>query len=282
MAEEVIKAGNGAGAPHEPVKKAARKPRKKVEANTMDEAQAPEAVVAEAEKTAEATATKVKKAVAAAPEAVAEAAAHVEETVEEAKVPVTGINKIVKDAGAQVERLPGGKQVREAVTKMADQVGATEATQKAVRRVKDGVQQATDQVKQGAQDLEKNPLVVVAHKVLLAGIGAAVLAQEEIEDFVNRLIERGSIAEADGRRMAKDILDQRRKQMERASERAQEVATEVRSSVTEGPKKLADDLEQRIETVLAKMNIPTKEEVETLTSKITALTHKVDELKKTE
>ena len=52
--------------------------------------------------------------------------------------------------------------------------------------------------------------------------------------------------------------------------------------MTEGPKKIADDLEQRIEGVLARMNIPTKEEIETLTAKITALTHKVDELKKTE
>ncbi|MGE5602630.1 MAG: phasin family protein [Nitrososphaerales archaeon] len=281
MAEEVIKTGNGAGAPHEPVKKAARKLPKKVEESKMDETQAPE-VVAEVQKQAEATATEVKEAVAAAPEAAAEAVAQVQETVVEAKAPATGINKIVKDASAQVEKLPGSKQVREAVTKVADQVGNNETTQKAVRRVRDGVQQATDQVKQGAQDLEKNPLVVAAHKVLLAGIGAAALAQEEIEDFINRLIERGSIAEADGRRMAKDVLDQRRKQMERAGERAQEVATEMRSSMAEGPKKLADDLEQRIESVLARMNIPTKEEVETLTAKITALTHKVDELKKTE
>ena len=69
----------------------------------------------------------------------------------------------------------------------------------------------------------------------------------------------GTVVETNGRRMAKDILDQRRKQMERAGERAQEVATEMRSSMTEGPKKLADDLEQRIESVLARMNIPTKE-----------------------
>jgi poly(hydroxyalkanoate) granule-associated protein len=282
MAEEVIKAGNGASAPHVPVKKAARKPSKKVEENKMDETQAPEAVVAEVQKTTEATVADVQETVAAAPEAASEVVAQAQETVEETKAPATGINKIVKDASAQVERLPGSKQVREVVTKVADQVGSNETTQKAVRRVKDGVQQATDQVKQGAQDLEKNPLVVAAHKVLLAGIGAAALAQEEIEDFINRLVERGSIAEADGRRMAKDVLDQRRKQMERASERAQEVATEMRSSMAEGPKKIADDLEQRIESVLARMNIPTKEEVETLTAKITALTHKVDELKKTE
>jgi poly(hydroxyalkanoate) granule-associated protein len=277
MAEELVTAGNGAGTPHEPVKKAARKLPKKVEENKMAETQTPEAVVAEVEKATEATATGAQEVVAAASVAADEAVAKVEATVEP-----SGINKIVKDASAQVEKLPGSKHVREAVSKVADQVGSNETTQKAVRRVREGVQQASDQVKMGAQDLEKNPLVVAAHKVLLASIGAAALAQEEIEDFINRLVERGSIAEADGRRMAKDILDQRKKQMERAGERAQEVATEMRSSMAEGPKKIADDLEQRIEGVLARMNIPTKEEVETLTAKITALTHKVDELKKTE
>ena len=65
-------------------------------------------------------------------------------------------------------------------------------------------------------------------------------------------------------------------------ERAQEVADELTTNLTEGPKKIADDLEQRIEGVLTRMNIPTKEEIETLTSKITALTRKVDDLKKTE
>lgn len=279
MAEELTKTGNGVSAPEEPVKKAVRKTHKKVEENKMDETQAKD-VVAEVVQPVEPVVTEAK-------EAVAEQVTAVQEVVEEAKAPKNGvetpaIRKLVRDASAQVERLPGSKQVREAVTKVADQVGKDERTQKAVRRVRESVKEASDQVKQGAQDLEKNPLVVAAHKVLLASVGAAALAQEEIEDFVNRLVERGSIAEADGRRMVKDVLDQRRKQMEKAGERAQEVASEVRSNLSEGQKKLQDDLEERIETVLTRMNIPTKEEIETLTAKITALTYKVDELKKTE
>jgi len=164
----------------------------------------------------------------------------------------SGIKKLVTEATVQVERLPGGKHVREAVKSVSEQF------------------------RQGSQELEKNPLFAAAHKVLLAGVGAAALAQEEIEDFANRLIERGEIAEADGKRMVKDVLEQRRKQMERTGERAQEFA----AGLTEGQKRMADDIEQRIEAVLARMNIPTKEEIETLTAKITALTRKVDELKK--
>lgn len=180
-----------------------------------------------------------------------EAAEQIEDRMPDTDI-ASGIKKLVTEATVQVERLPGGKHVREAVKSVSEQF------------------------RQGAQELEKNPLFAVAHKVLLAGVGAAALAQEEIEDFANRLIERGEIAEADGKRMVKDVLEQRRKQMERTGERAQEFA----SGLTEGQKRIADDVEQRIEAVLARMNIPTKEEIETLTAKITALTRKVDELKK--
>ncbi len=277
MAEELVKTDNGTGAPHEPAKKAARKPQESGGEQDGRNKGPRSSRSGGREDRAGGDGGRRSRRRWQPPPAAAEAAAA------EVKAPTNGsqpagINKIVKDATAQVDKLPGTKQVREAVSKVADQVGSNEVTQKAVRRVRD----TADQVKMGAQDLEKNPLVIAAHKVLLAGIGAAALAQEEIEDFINRLVERGSIAESDGKRMAKDVLDQRRKQMERAGEKAQEVAADMRTSVTEGPKKLADDLEQRIESVLARMNIPTKEEVETLTSKITALTHKVDELKKTE
>jgi poly(hydroxyalkanoate) granule-associated protein len=281
MTDELVPAGNGASASTEPVKKAARKTAKKVEEHNMNQPQTPAEVTEKVEATAEATAAEVEATV---EQAADEAQQTVAEVLEEAKVPTNGteaekgIKKMVNDASAQVDKLPGSKQVKGAVTKVADQVGSADVTKKAVRTVRD----AADSIKHSAQDLDKNPLVVAAHKVLLAGVGAAALAQEEIEDFVNRLVERGTIAEADGKRMVKDVLDQRRKQMERAGERAQEVAGEIQTNLTEGPKKIADDLEQRIEGVLTRMNIPTKEEIETLTSKITALTRKVDELKKTE
>lgn len=167
---------------------------------------------------------------------------------------VDTIKRMVKDAGERVERLPVPKHVKKVAREVATQV------------------------KQGAQDLEKNPLAQAVHKVLLAGIGAAALAQDEVEDFVNRLVERGSIAEADGKRMVKEILEERRAQMSRAGDRAQDVA----AGVSEGSRRLADDLEQRIEGVLMRMNIPSKEEIEALSAKITSLTKKVDELKKSE
>ena len=49
-------------------------------------------------------------------------------------------------------------------------------------------------------------MVDAVHKVFLAGIGAVALAKEDMEDLVGKLVERGEIAEADGRKLMKDVM----------------------------------------------------------------------------
>lgn len=105
---------------------------------------------------------------------------------------------------------------------------------------------------------EKQPLLDVARKVLLAGIGAVALAQDEIEDFVNRLVERGEIAEKDGRKLIKEVMDRRKKDAEKAE----------------------DEVGKRVEEILDRMNVPTKADIDALGEKIAVLSKKVDELKK--
>jgi poly(hydroxyalkanoate) granule-associated protein len=112
--------------------------------------------------------------------------------------------------------------------------------------------------KEGNGAEERKPLLEAARKVLLAGIGAFALAQDEIEDFVNRLIERGEIAEKDGRKLIREVMDRRKKDAEKAE----------------------DQVGKRVEEVLDRMNVPTKSDIEVLGDKIAALSKKVDELKK--
>ena len=94
-----------------------------------------------------------------------------------------------------------------------------------------------------------------ARKVLLAGIGAVALAQDEAEDFVNRLVERGEIAEKDARKLLKEVTEKRTKRAEK-------------------------ELDKRVEELLERLNVPSKGDIEQLTHKINTLTHKIDELKK--
>ncbi|MCA9933798.1 MAG: phasin family protein [Ardenticatenaceae bacterium] len=114
------------------------------------------------------------------------------------------------------------------------------------------------EVQEEAVEKEGNPMLATARRVLLAGIGVVALAQGEVEDFINRLIERGEIAEKDGRKLLTDVLERRKKQVEEAE----------------------TELESRIEEILNRMNIPSKADIDALSRKITNLTKKVDELKK--
>lgn len=114
------------------------------------------------------------------------------------------------------------------------------------------------------ENIEKHPLTAALHRLLLASFGAVALAQDEMEDLVNRLVERGAIAEADGKRMLKDVLERRKQAADRGA----------------APQRAPDDVEQRVAGALAQLNIPTKDEIEALSAKITVLSKKVDELKK--
>lgn len=105
-----------------------------------------------------------------------------------------------------------------------------------------------------------NALMGSLRRVLMASIGAFVLAQEEVEDFLSKLVDRGEIADADARKLLSDVVDGR-----------------VRM-VQDGTKRAEGEMDKRIETVLSRLNIPTKGEIDTLSAKISELNEKVDEL----
>lgn len=109
--------------------------------------------------------------------------------------------------------------------------------------------------KEEVDEEERSRFFEASRKVLLAGIGAVALAQDEIEDFVNRLVERGEIAERDARKLLREVTDKRRKSAER-------------------------EMDKRLEEMLDQLNVPSKADIDALGHKITSLTHKVEELKK--
>ncbi len=117
------------------------------------------------------------------------------------------------------------------------------------------VKEVKEKVQNGATS---NPIFETARKVLLAGVGAVSLAQSEIEDFVNKLVERGEIREKDGRKLINELRDKRRNQTKKAEK----------------------ELDKRLDDILARLNIPTRSDIDELNKKIAALTKKIDELKK--
>jgi poly(hydroxyalkanoate) granule-associated protein len=198
----------------------------------------------------------------------------VENAAEQASDTAAEAKKAVKKAAEKGEEVPVVAEAEQAVGGKSQQNPVSAKVAKAAKDVQEGIEKSpvTPKVKQTVKDtaetVQKSPLLDAVHKVLLAGIGAAALAQEEIEDFVNRLVERGEIAEADGKKVLKDVLE-KRKQM-----------VKLPAMPKMQSKKITSDLEKRIEDMMTKMNIPTKDEIDALSAKITALTKKVDELKK--
>lgn len=117
-----------------------------------------------------------------------------------------------------------------------------------------------DQVKSGDDEKHYEPglLYETSRRILLAAIGAVALAQDEVDDFINRLVERGEIAEKDGKRLLNEILEKR----------------DLRMSG------VGIEINKRIHKKLVRMDIPTKQDIDTLSERIAELTKKVEELKR--
>jgi len=105
-----------------------------------------------------------------------------------------------------------------------------------------------------------NTLLGGLRRVLMAAIGAVALTQEQIEDFVGKLVERGEIADGDARNLLVDVFDRRKKIVQGSAKRAEE------------------SVDKSIETILTRMNIPTTTEIDALSEKITELSNKMDQL----
>jgi poly(hydroxyalkanoate) granule-associated protein len=155
-------------------------------------------------------------------------------------------------------------QVQEKVEETAVEVKET-VQEAAGAGPKSPVSKVKKTVADTAEHVQQSHYVGMAHKMLLAGIGAGALTKEETEKLLKKLVDRGQIAEAESRKAMKEAVARRQKQAKHAMR---------------GAKKAEAEMDKHIEEVLGRMNIPTKAEIEALSAKITTLTRKVDELKK--
>lgn len=109
-----------------------------------------------------------------------------------------------------------------------------------------------------SKDKYQYPLAEMFRRALLATVGAAAIAQDEVDALINRLIERGEIAERDGKSLIHEMKDKRKSRTMR----------------------LEEEIDKNISNILDKMNIPTKADVDALNNRIAELSKKLDDLKK--
>lgn len=89
-------------------------------------------------------------------------------------------------------------------------------------------------------------------KTFLAGLGAMSLTREKAQEITNDLIKRGELAKTDEAKFVRDLLD---------------LAEKNKSG-------LEDKIEKAIEKVMAKLDIPSRKEIEELKAEIAKLSKK--------
>jgi poly(hydroxyalkanoate) granule-associated protein len=117
---------------------------------------------------------------------------------------------------------------------------------------------ATRTKKAAEEAQEPNPLFDAVRKVCLAGVGAVALTVDALEDLVEKLVERGELTEEEGRKLINDVWSKRKKDA----------------------KKAEDEVNKRVDDLMSRFDIPTKAEFEDLSTQISEVSKKVDELKK--
>ena len=112
--------------------------------------------------------------------------------------------------------------------------------------------------KEPAPEKERSPMFEGVRRVLLAGMGGMALTMDEVQDFVDKMVERGELAEKDGRKIVREVMEKRKKK-----------AGEAQGKVN-----------KRVREILDRMDISTKADIESLSQAVDALSKKVDEMMK--
>jgi len=116
----------------------------------------------------------------------------------------------------------------------------------------------------------EQPMMVfdVMRKLLLAGVGAVALTRDEVEAFLNRLVERGEIAQKDAQRLLEET-------MSRFRNVGQSRVAQAESQVSS----ISVQVENNLEQFLNRLNIPSKRDIDELSAKIAELAARVEELR---
>lgn len=107
----------------------------------------------------------------------------------------------------------------------------------------------------------------LGRKMVLASVGAVAMTADEAGGILSKLVERGELAESD----VVELLG------ESPTEHG-EGEVDAPQMIKEMSAKPSAALEESVEAILAKLNVPSKDDIDALSSKITELNRKISEL----
>ena len=114
--------------------------------------------------------------------------------------------------------------------------------------------------KKAAPQEETTDLPALTRRVLLAGVGAAALAHDEMKAFLDRLVERGELAREQARDMLKEVAAKREGRLRKMGKKARE----------------------RVDRALQAFDVPRRADLEALQQRLDQLTQRLEVLLKPE
>ena len=98
-------------------------------------------------------------------------------------------------------------------------------------------------------------MIELVKKALLTGVGVAALSKEKIEDLAKEIVERGKMTDQEGKKLVDQLL----------------------SSSEEARQDLQKQIEEKVQTVLDKMDLAKKSDIDALKLEIEELRKKSDQ-----
>lgn len=115
-------------------------------------------------------------------------------------------------------------------------------------------------------------LIDVVRKMVLAGVGAVALSTDEVQSFLNRLVERGEMAQKDAEKLMKEARESFNKQR----------PTFSLPNFQAQPAEISTQIENGLENILNRLNVPSKRDIDELSAKIAQLAARVEDLRKSQ
>ena len=116
----------------------------------------------------------------------------------------------------------------------------------------------TTRGKEPTPEKEHSPMFEGVRRVLLAGVGLMALTMDEVQEFVDKMVERGELAEKDGKKIVHEVMEKRKKEAEEAQKK----------------------VNKRVREILDRMDVSTHSDIEALSKAVEELSKKVDEMMK--
>jgi poly(hydroxyalkanoate) granule-associated protein len=126
---------------------------------------------------------------------------------------------------------------------------------------------AQKEAKKLQQELQES-----AHKIWLAGLGALSAAGEGSTRLFQQLVNKGEDVENQGKQAVESQVTQAKSRVEGT---VKDAKTRVESTVDE----MLKGIDERVTQALHDFGVPTRDEIQTLTSRVEELNRKVDTLK---